>query len=178
MPKTSQEQICVMMINVLTCLWFDISDGLYLIEVDRVLRPGGYWIISGPPINWKKHYRGWERTQEDLKKEQDSIEEVAKRLCWRKVIEKDDLAIWQKPTNHIECKESQRINTTPHFCKDGNADAGWYEQITVHIMLVKLLNHIKFHNCGSKASSSLSHTIVVFFSELVMFIGIRKWRFA
>ncbi|KAM1097612.1 hypothetical protein ACFX15_014499 [Malus domestica] len=58
-------------------------DGMYLIEVDRVLRPGGYWILSGPPINWKKKYwRGWERTQEDLKQEQDSIESVAKRLCW------------------------------------------------------------------------------------------------
>ncbi|KAA8516002.1 hypothetical protein F0562_019181 [Nyssa sinensis] len=47
-------------------------DGLYLIEVDRILRPGGYWILSGPPINWEKHWRGWERTSEDLKAEQSS----------------------------------------------------------------------------------------------------------
>ncbi|XP_059063539.1 probable methyltransferase PMT17 isoform X1 [Cryptomeria japonica] len=44
-------------------------DGIYLLEVDRVLRPGGYWILSGPPINWQKHHRGWERTPEDLKAE-------------------------------------------------------------------------------------------------------------
>ncbi|WOK98720.1 hypothetical protein Cni_G07432 [Canna indica] len=104
-------------------------DGLYLIEVDRVLRPGGYWILSGPPINWKNHYRGWERTQEDLNKEQDSIEEVAKRLCWKKLIEKDDLAIWQKPINHIECKESRRIYKTPHICKNENADTAWYKKM-------------------------------------------------
>ncbi|CAL9165569.1 probable methyltransferase PMT17 [Musa acuminata AAA Group] len=104
-------------------------DGLYLIEVDRVLRPGGYWILSGPPIHWKKHYRGWERTQEDLKKEQDSIEEVAKRLCWKKLIEKDDLAIWQKPINHVECIESRRIYKTPHICKNDNADAAWYKKM-------------------------------------------------
>ncbi|KAM2557627.1 hypothetical protein TB2_014731 [Malus domestica] len=85
-------------------------DGMCLIEVDRVLRPGGYWILSGPPINWKKKYwRGWERTQEDLKQEQDSIESVAKRLCWKKVIEKNDLAIWQKPINHVECIKSRRV---------------------------------------------------------------------
>ncbi|KAK8952928.1 putative methyltransferase PMT17 [Platanthera guangdongensis] len=69
-------------------------------EVDRVVRPGGYWILSGPPINWKVYYRGWERTAEDLKHEQDTIEDLAKRLCWKKVIEKGDLAVWQKPINH------------------------------------------------------------------------------
>ncbi|KAI0520572.1 hypothetical protein KFK09_008048 [Dendrobium nobile] len=62
------------------------SEGLYLLEVDRVLRPGGFWILSGPPIHWKKYYRGWERTQEDLKQEQDAIEEVAAHICWKKFI--------------------------------------------------------------------------------------------
>ncbi|TQE12834.1 hypothetical protein C1H46_001480 [Malus baccata] len=101
-------------------------DGMYLIEVDRVLRPGGYWILSGPPINWKKKYwRGWERTQEDLKQEQDSIESVAKRLCWKKVIEKNDLAIWQKPINHVECIKSRKVYKTPHICKSDNPDMAW-----------------------------------------------------
>lgn len=104
-------------------------DGLYLIEVDRVLRPGGYWILSGPPIHWKKYYRGWERTQEDLKQEQDSIEEVAKSICWKKVIEKDDLSVWQKPINHNECIRSKKMHKTPHFCKNENADAAWYKKM-------------------------------------------------
>ncbi|XP_059645092.1 probable methyltransferase PMT18 [Cornus florida] len=104
-------------------------DGLYLIEVDRVLRPGGYWILSGPPIRWKKYWKGWERTQEDLKKEQDAIEDVVKRLCWKKVIEKDDLAVWQKPINHIDCINSRKIYDTPHICKSDNADAAWYKEM-------------------------------------------------
>lgn len=99
---------------------------MYLIEVDRVLRPGGYWILSGPPIRWKKYWRGWERTEEDLKREQDSIENVAKHLCWKKVVEKDDLSIWQKPNNHVECVKSRRIYKTPHICKSDNPDAAWY----------------------------------------------------
>ncbi|XP_058201321.1 probable methyltransferase PMT18 [Rhododendron vialii] len=97
--------------------------GMYLAEVDRVLRPGGYWILSGPPIRWKKYWRGWERTEEDLKQEQDAIEDVARRLCWKKLIEKGDLAIWQKPINQIECVQSQK---TPNICKSDNADAAWY----------------------------------------------------
>ncbi|CAM9003658.1 unnamed protein product [Rhodiola kirilowii] len=108
--------------------WFKY-DGLYLIEVDRILRPGGYWILSGPPINWKTYWKGWERTQEDLKQEQDAIEDVAKHLCWKKVVEKKDLAVFQKPMNHIECVQSRKIYKTPHMCKADNPDAAWYRNI-------------------------------------------------
>ncbi|TKY60761.1 methyltransferase PMT18 [Spatholobus suberectus] len=104
-------------------------DGMYLIEVDRVLRPGGYWILSGPPIRWKKYWKGWERTKEDLKQEQDAIEEVAKRICWTKVIEKDDLAIWQKPKNHLECVKNRQIYKTPHICQSDNHDMAWYQNM-------------------------------------------------
>ncbi|KAF2315673.1 hypothetical protein GH714_040198 [Hevea brasiliensis] len=45
--------------------WAELG-GLYLIEVDQVLRPGGYWILSGLPIRWKKYWKGWEKTEEDL----------------------------------------------------------------------------------------------------------------
>lgn len=105
------------------------DNGLYLIELDRVLRPGGYWILSGPPIRWKKYWRGWERTQEDLKEEQDSIEEVARRLCWKKVVEKNDLAIWQKPLNHIQCIKNKKVYKTPHICKSDNPDVAWYRNM-------------------------------------------------
>lgn len=90
-------------------------------EVDRVLRPGGYWILSGPPIRWKKYHKGWERTPEDLRHEQDKIEDLARRLCWTKLVEKDDLAVWQKPLTHLLCNSS---NSLP-FCSSSDADAAW-----------------------------------------------------
>lgn len=102
-----------------------INDGLYLTEVDRVLRPGGYWILSGPPIHWKRYYKGWERTQEDLNREQETIENAARNLCWKKVIEKGDLAIWQKPINHMECAESRKAK----MCRKNNADSAWYTKM-------------------------------------------------
>ncbi|KAL0327177.1 UNVERIFIED_CONTAM: putative methyltransferase PMT2 [Sesamum angustifolium] len=64
-----------------------INDGLYMREVDRVLRPGGYWVLSGPPINWKVNYKAWKRPMEELQEEQRKIEEVAKLLCWEKKAE-------------------------------------------------------------------------------------------
>ncbi|CAN8246620.1 unnamed protein product [Cochlearia groenlandica] len=108
--------------------WFK-NGGLYLMEVDRVLRPGGYWILSGPPINWKQYWRGWERTEEDLKQEQDSIEDVAKSLCWKKVTEKGDLSIWQKPLNHIECKKLKQDKKSPPICPSDNGDFAWYKDL-------------------------------------------------
>ncbi|XP_047306308.1 probable methyltransferase PMT15 [Impatiens glandulifera] len=96
--------------------------GVYLMEVDRVLRPGGYWILSGPPIRWKKYWKGWERSKEDLNSEQTAIENVAKSLCWTKFVEKDDIAIWQKPYNHLKCKLTQN----PPFCPAQDPDKAWY----------------------------------------------------
>lgn len=115
-------------LNCYTVFMFDLwnyADGLYMIEVDRILRPGGYWILSGPPINWKRNWKGWERTEADLQEEQSSIESVAKRLCWKKLKEKDDLAIWQKPTNHVHCQKSRKIFKTPTFCQDQDPDRAW-----------------------------------------------------
>lgn len=95
-------------------------------EVDRVLRPGGYWILSGPPINWQKHWKGWERTKESLNDEQEGIENVAKSLCWKKLIQKDDLAIWQKPTNHAHCKIKIKMFKSRPFCDEAqDPDMAW-----------------------------------------------------
>jgi SAM-dependent methyltransferase len=101
-------------------------DGVYLIEVDRILRPGGYWILSGPPIRWKKYWKGWARTQEDLNGEQTAIEKVAKSLCWHKLVEKDDISIWQKPINHANCKTNHEISQTPPLCPVQDPDKAWY----------------------------------------------------
>ncbi|KAJ8771474.1 hypothetical protein K2173_026651 [Erythroxylum novogranatense] len=106
------------------------SDGQYLIEVDRILRPGGYWILSGPPIRWRKYWKGWERTKEDLGDEQTRIENVAKSLCWKKFAEKDDIAIWQKPVNHMNCKVNRKITQNPPLCTaTQDPDKAWYSKL-------------------------------------------------
>ncbi|KAG5231326.1 methyltransferase [Salix suchowensis] len=104
-------------------------DGQYLIEVDRILRPGGYWVLSGPPINWETHWKGWNRTREDLGAEQSQIEKVAKSLCWKKLVQRGDIAIWQKPTNHIHCKVNRKVFKLPLFCKSQNPDMAWYTKM-------------------------------------------------
>ncbi|KZV14838.1 hypothetical protein F511_40769 [Dorcoceras hygrometricum] len=70
-----------------------INDGLYMKEVDRVLRPGGYWVLSGPPINWKVNYKPWQRSKENS--------------CWEKKSEKGEIAIWQKTMDTDACRAEQ-----------------------------------------------------------------------
>ncbi|KAI4303346.1 hypothetical protein MLD38_038991 [Melastoma candidum] len=101
-------------------------DGEFLMEVDRVLRPGGYWILSGPPINWEGHWKGWQRTEDDLKAEQDKIEGIARSLCWKKLKQRGDIAIWQKPTNHVHCKANRKVFKFPPFCVARDPDHAWY----------------------------------------------------
>eukprot|EP00252_Welwitschia_mirabilis_P020639 TRINITY_DN5095_c0_g1_i1.p1 TRINITY_DN5095_c0_g1~~TRINITY_DN5095_c0_g1_i1.p1 ORF type:complete len:616 (+),score=125.91 TRINITY_DN5095_c0_g1_i1:210-2057(+) len=104
------------------------NDGLYLMEIDRVLRPGGYWVLSGPPINWKQNYQAWQRSEDELQTEQAKIEETAKMLCWDKIHEKGDLAIWKKRNNKNSCLRSQNINQPP-LCKTVNPDDAWYQKM-------------------------------------------------
>jgi hypothetical protein len=101
------------------------ADGMYMMEVDRVLRPGGYWVLSGPPINWKVNYKGWQRTKKDLEAEQNRIEEIADLLCWEKVSEKGEMAIWRKRVNTESCPSRQEESAV-QMCESTNPDDVWY----------------------------------------------------
>lgn len=103
-----------------------VNDGMYMMEVDRVLRPGGYWVLSGPPINWRTNYKSWQRPKEELEEEQRKIEEVAKLLCWEKKHEKGEIAIWRKRINNENCPERDSSAT---MCESTNADDVWYKKM-------------------------------------------------
>ncbi|XP_065867865.1 probable methyltransferase PMT19 [Euphorbia lathyris] len=102
--------------------------GLYLMEIDRVLRPGGYWVLSGPPISWKTSYNAWETKARELEHEQNILEDLARRLCWKKIGERGALAVWRKPTNHVHCVKKARTLKS-RFCVSNDADAGWYTKM-------------------------------------------------
>ncbi|KAL3631164.1 hypothetical protein CASFOL_024148 [Castilleja foliolosa] len=105
-----------------------INDGLYMKEVDRVLRPGGYWVLSGPPINYKTNFKAWQRPLEELQEEQRQIEEVAKLLCWEKKSEKGEIAIWQKTMDTAACRAKQESSGAT-ICKSEDTDNVWYKKI-------------------------------------------------
>ncbi|KAJ1426835.1 S-adenosyl-L-methionine-dependent methyltransferase [Sesbania bispinosa] len=63
-----------------------LADASYFIEVDRLLRPGGYLVISGPPVQWPKQEKEWS-----------DLQAVARALCYELIIVDGNTVIWKKP---------------------------------------------------------------------------------
>lgn len=63
------------------------ADASYIIEVDRLLRPGGYLAISGPPVQWQKQEKEWA-----------ALQAAAQALCYEVVIVEGNTVIWKKPS--------------------------------------------------------------------------------
>ncbi|KAL6875793.1 hypothetical protein ACP4OV_013306 [Aristida adscensionis] len=106
--------------------WGDADNGgMYMMEIDRVLRPGGYWVLSGPPINWKANHRAWERMEEDLAAEQQRIEDYAAMLCWEKVAEIREIGIWRKRGACPATARPPAVRT----CDAANPDDVWYKNM-------------------------------------------------
>ncbi|KAH6798926.1 hypothetical protein C2S51_035410 [Perilla frutescens var. frutescens] len=60
---------------------------------------------------------------DDLNVEQRQIENVTKSLCWKKLVEGNDISIWQKPLNHMSCKRAS-------FClAQEDPDKAWYTKL-------------------------------------------------
>ncbi|KAG0473245.1 hypothetical protein HPP92_015102 [Vanilla planifolia] len=100
----------------------------------------------------------WHQYEEDLSAEQNSIESVARSLCWKKIKEKGDIAIWRKPTNHIHCKLSRRLIKFPPFCSSSNPDSAWYTKMEPCITPLPEVPGIKDIAGGVTPTSFLSDT--------------------
>ncbi|KAF5955158.1 hypothetical protein HYC85_008014 [Camellia sinensis] len=95
--------------------------GKLLLELNRLLRPGGYFVWSATPV-----YR---KVPEDVGI-WEAMTELTKSMCWDLVvINKDELnevgaAIYRKPTSN-ECYEKRPKNEPP-LCKESDdPDAAW-----------------------------------------------------
>ncbi|KAM7269094.1 hypothetical protein ACFE04_024591 [Oxalis oulophora] len=103
------------------------NEGMYMMEVDRVLRPGGYWVLSGPPINWKNNYIAWQKPKEELEEVQRKIEETARLLCWEKITEMGEIAVWRKRLNNDNCRNNQDMQ--PSVCDSSYQHDIWYKKM-------------------------------------------------
>lgn len=63
------------------------TDGIFLIEVDRVLKPGGYFVWTSPLTN--------ARSKESLKR-WNFVQDFAKNLCWEMLSNQDETVVWKK----------------------------------------------------------------------------------
>jgi SAM-dependent methyltransferase len=92
---------------------WDKKDGIHLIEVDRVLRPGGYFVWTSPYANTPASVRD----KENLKR-WDFVRNIAKDLCWDLLSQQDKTVVWKKPSKK-NCYASRKHGSGPLICKEG-----------------------------------------------------------
>ncbi|XP_073031416.1 probable methyltransferase PMT21 [Primulina eburnea] len=104
--------------------------GIYLLEIHRVLRPGGFWVLSGPPVNYENHWRGWNTTIEEQKSNYEKLQELLSSMCFKLYKKKDDIAVWQKSSDNSCYKKLEAPDNYPPKCDDGTEpDSAWYTPI-------------------------------------------------
>ncbi|KAL5567586.1 hypothetical protein UlMin_024161 [Ulmus minor] len=93
------------------------DDGILLLEVDRMLRAGGYFVWAAQPVY--KH-------EEVLEEQWKEMLNLTTRLCWEFVKKDGYIAIWKKPSNN-SCYLNREEGTKPPLCdpKD-DPDKVWY----------------------------------------------------
>ncbi|MED6184849.1 hypothetical protein PIB30_051409 [Stylosanthes scabra] len=100
--------------------------GIYLLEIHRILRPGGFWVLSGPPVNYEHRWRGWNTTVEEQKSDYEKLQDLLTSLCFKLYNKKDDIAVWQKAKDN-NCYDKLPRETYPPKCDDSlDPNAGWY----------------------------------------------------
>ncbi|KAG6791933.1 hypothetical protein POTOM_001068 [Populus tomentosa] len=108
----------------------EIIRGIYLLEVHRILRPGGFWVLSGPPVNYENHWRGWNTTVEEQKSDYEKLQELLTSMCFKLYDKKDDIAVWQKASDNSCYSKLANTDAYPPKCDDSlEPDSAWYTPI-------------------------------------------------
>ncbi|XP_020241470.1 probable methyltransferase PMT9 [Asparagus officinalis] len=91
-------------------------DGILLLELDRVLRPGGYFVYSSPEAyaHDEENRRIWS-----------AMNDLVHRMCWKIASKKNQTVIWIKPLSN-GCYSRRDPGTRPPLCSsDDDPDAVW-----------------------------------------------------
>ncbi|XP_071702593.1 probable methyltransferase PMT10 [Rutidosis leptorrhynchoides] len=93
------------------------DDGILLLEVNRMLRAGGYFVWAAQPV-----YKHDDKLQEQWKE----MEDLTGRLCWELVAKEGYIAIWRKSLNNT-CYLARNPDVQPPICDaDDDPDNVWY----------------------------------------------------
>ena len=77
------------------------ADGILLRELDRLLRPNGYFVYSAPPAY---------RKDKDFPLIWDKLLNLTTAMCWRLIAKKVQTAIWVKPGDQSCVKKNAEKN--------------------------------------------------------------------
>ncbi|KAH7442222.1 hypothetical protein KP509_03G077500 [Ceratopteris richardii] len=91
-------------------------DGILLLEVDRLLRPGGFFAWSSPPA-----YRD---DEEDVQI-WNGMSDLVERMCWKVASKEGQTVIWKKAET-ADCYNKRPEGVAPPLCdEDDDPDSAW-----------------------------------------------------
>lgn len=93
------------------------DDGILLLEANRMLRAGGYFVWAAQPSN---------NHEDSLVQQWKGMADLTGRLCWELIKKEEYIAIWQKPLNN-SCYVTRDSKIQPSLCGiDDDPDDIWY----------------------------------------------------
>ncbi|KAJ4974007.1 hypothetical protein NE237_007181 [Protea cynaroides] len=102
---------------------WDEKDGAFLIEVDRILRPGGYFVLTSPTnelqggtLSAKKRIM------------LPPIEEFTQKICWSLLAQQEETVVWQK-TSDVHCYASRNQDSVPPLCTEEADTQSYYQPL-------------------------------------------------
>ncbi|KAI4346790.1 hypothetical protein L6164_007659 [Bauhinia variegata] len=99
-------------------------DGILLLELDRLLRPGGYFAYSSP--------EAYTQDEEDRRIWR-AMSGLVERMCWKIAAKRNQTVIWVKPLTN-DCYSKRKPGVHPPLCTSGDdPDAVWRVNMEVCI---------------------------------------------
>ncbi|KAI4307407.1 hypothetical protein L6164_030601 [Bauhinia variegata] len=99
---------------------WDQKDGILLIEADRLLKPGGYFVWTSPLTNArnKENQKRWK-----------FVQDFAVKLCWEMLSQQDETVVWKK-TSKRNCYASRKLSSGPSLCsKVHDVESPYYREL-------------------------------------------------
>ncbi|XVE91600.1 hypothetical protein REPUB_Repub01dG0023900 [Reevesia pubescens] len=148
---------------------WDKKEGMFLIEVDRLLKPGGYFVLTSPTSKQHGSAKGAKKRNTLT-----PLEQFTEKICWSLIAQQDETFIWQK-TADAHCYSSRKQNDVP-LCKEGR-DAPYYQALMPCITGTSSKRWIPIQNRSS--SSYLSSTeLEVHGNPEDFFDDLQVWKLA
>ncbi|KAG2702488.1 hypothetical protein I3843_06G085900 [Carya illinoinensis] len=144
---------------------WDKKDGILLIEVDRVLKPGGYFVLTSP--SGKLHGTAVGKRKRNVLT---PMEELTQEICWSLLAQQDETFIWQK-TVDSDCYASRKQSAIP-LCKEGHDVQSYYQPLVSCISGTSSNRWIPIQNRSAGLQLSARVLPENFFEDL------RVWRSA
>ncbi|KAG6432580.1 hypothetical protein SASPL_104161 [Salvia splendens] len=97
-----------------------VDGGILLLEANRLLRGGGYFVWEAEPVY---------KSENELGEQWRAMEDLTSNICWELVNKEEYIAIWQKPLNNSSYL-NREPNAQPSLCSsDDNPEDIWYAEV-------------------------------------------------